>query len=161
MPQGFAQLRIGPLDPVVHRVHRRDLGLVLHLVQHVALQVRRNVRQENILGVAIFLRQPRLELREAVQLRRQRHALIQVLRVAPRPEERFARSALQTFNVDGAALKYRGIFLAEIIAHNRNKVHRREKAGRHGEISCGTADRAFHFPVRTFQAIKRNRTNDE
>ena len=64
--QRFPQLRVGPLDPVIHRVHRGELRLFLDLMQHLALQVGRDIREENVLRVSVFFRQSGLELRKHV-----------------------------------------------------------------------------------------------
>ena len=109
--QGFAQLGVGALDPVVHGVHAASFGFAFNLMQHVALQVGGDVGEENIFGIAILLRQARLELGEDVQIGGQGDALVQIFGVAAGPEEAFTGGALETFDVD-VALRSRASSLA-------------------------------------------------
>ncbi len=64
--KGFAEFGIGTFNPIIHGVHGGDLGLVLHLMEDVALEVRSNVREEHVFGVAVFFRQAWLEFSEDV-----------------------------------------------------------------------------------------------
>jgi hypothetical protein len=45
----------------------------------------------------------------------------------------------------------------KILAHDGHKTHRRKKTRRHRKIGCRTSYRALHFPVRTFERVKRYR----
>ena len=112
--------------------------------------------RKHIFRRTVLFRQARLELRENVQIRRQRYAIIQILRVASRPEETLAGSALQAFDVNRAAAENGFIGGAEIVADNGHQADRCEKPRGHGEIGGGAAERAVHLPVRAFQGVISN-----
>jgi hypothetical protein len=44
----------------------------------------------------------------------------------------------------------------EVIPDNAHEVHMGEKTGGHRKIRSRAAQRSVHFPVRTFQSVKRN-----
>src|SRR5262249_35104225 len=124
--------------------------------ENIALQGRSDIGQEHELRIAVFFREFRLEVCEDIQLRRQRHALVQVLRIAARPEERFPRGALQTLDVNRAPAKNLSINLREVVANDAHEIHAGEETGRHGKISGRAAQSTVYFSVRTLEGIERN-----
>src|SRR5262249_43515266 len=102
-----------------------------------------------------------LELSKNVEFRRQRGAVVQILGILPRPEERLSRGALEPFAVDLLPAKNAGISVGKIISHDTNQMHRREKTGRNGEISRRSTQRAIDFPVWAFDADICHGTYDE
>ncbi len=108
-------------------------------MKHIPLQIGRDVGEENVFWAAVFLWKARLELREDIQFCGQRHALIQVLWIAPGPEKGFAGSALQAIDVDGPPVKNPGVHFREIFSHDPHQIHVGKKTGCHGKISCRTA----------------------
>ena len=60
--QGFAQIGVGALDPVVHGVHRGQFWRAFDLMEHVALQIGSDVGQKTYLEFRIFFWQPGLKL---------------------------------------------------------------------------------------------------
>src|SRR5208282_1599418 len=100
--EGFAQLGVGALDPVVHGVHGGEFGSAVDLVEDVALEIRGDVGEEDVFGIAIFFGEARLEFGEDVKVGGKGDALVQVFGVAAGPEETFARGALEAFEVDGS-----------------------------------------------------------
>ena len=68
---------------------------------------------------AIFFRQLGLEFGEDVEFGRQGDALVEILGIAPGPEERLASGALQTFDVDLAAVEDLRVGVGEIVSDDR------------------------------------------
>ncbi len=123
-------------------------------MQHVALQIGRDVGEKYVLRRAIALRKPRLEIGKYVQLRRQRHTLVQIFRVAPRPEKRFPRRALQPSGIDMPPAKNLRVFFREVVADNPHQADVREKARRYGKVRRRSAQRAVHFSIRAFERVE-------
>ncbi len=159
--QRFAQLRIRTLDPVVHGIQRGDLGALFDLMEHVPLQLRRDVGEENEPGVAVFLRQARFEFREYVQFGRQRYAFVQVLRITSGPEKCFPGGTLQPINIDGSAVKNPRIHFREVVTHDPYQIYVRKETSRHGEIGSRAAKRAFHLSIGAFQGVECDGTYNE
>ncbi len=59
----------------------------LDLLQYAALQIGSNICQENVLGIAEFLRQLGIEIGENVEVGDQGFALVQMLGIFASPEE--------------------------------------------------------------------------
>src|SRR6266403_359263 len=154
-------LSVRTLDPVVHGIQRGDFRALLDLMKHVPLQIWRDVGKENVFRAAIFFRQAWLELSEHVQLRRQRYALVQVLRIAAGPEKCLAIGAFQSVDIAGAPVKNPAIHFREVVTHDPNQVYVRKETRRHREISGRSTKRPLHLSIRAFQSVERDGTHNE
>src|SRR5437870_13090359 len=102
-----------------------------------------------------------IERGEDVQLRSQRHAVVQVVGVAARPEEGFPTRALQPGEVDVPAAKDGRVFLGEVVTHYADQVHAGEEAGRDRAVRCCASERPRNFAKWSFERVERDRPNDE
>src|ERR1700676_1279367 len=159
--QSFAELGVGALDPVVHGVQGDEFGLAFDLFKNVALQVGRDIGEEDVFGMTVFLGEFRFEVCENVEVGDQRGALVEILGIFTRPEKRFAGGAFEAFDVDGAAAENLRVDFSEIVADDSDQIDVREKAGGDGEVGGRTAQGAVYLSVRAFQSIECNTTDDE
>ena len=107
-------------DPVVHGV-AGDQFRVAHLLENVELQLRIDVRQKDILGIAIMLRQLRLKGFEDVEVSFQGMGLIQVILVPPFPTKGLTWAALQTTQIDFTSDEKIDMFLRKILSDHRHQ----------------------------------------
>ena len=107
-------------------------------------------------------RQLRIEIREDVQVRAQRLAIVHIRRVLARPEEGLAaRDALQSGQIDIARTQQLRVLLREIVSHHGHDLHVREVARGERDICGRAAQHAIHFSVRRFHAVICDRTNND
>ena len=95
------QIGAPALDPEVHRVARDELRLA-HLAQHLELQARIDVAEEDERRVAELLGDLRREVREHAELRLERLGRVEVVAVAAAPAERLALGVLEPREIDAA-----------------------------------------------------------
>jgi hypothetical protein len=131
------------------------------LLEHIALQIRSDVGQENVFGIAEFLGELGPEFSEDVQFSDERFTLVQVLRIFSGPEKTFAVSAFQAGSVNFAVLENAGIGGREIVAYDTDEIYVGEEAGGYGEICGRAADDAINLSVGAFDRVKRYGTYDE
>src|SRR2546422_10804444 len=81
-----------------------------------------------------------IERGEDVQLRSQRHAVVQVVGVAARPEESFPPRALEPGGVDGPTAKNARGFLGEDVTHYAEQVHGGVEPGQNRADSFSCSD---------------------
>ena len=117
------QRRTLVLDPDVHGVGGDHLG-ALHLRQHAALQLGRDVSQKDIVGAALVGQQLGSEIRKHVERKSQRVALVHVLVIAPMPAQRQALALLQPAHVDIALREQAHILGAKVGPHRADDTHR-------------------------------------
>ena len=98
---------------------------------------------------------------EHVQVRGQRRAFVHVLAVAARPEERLSGGALETGEVDLAALEDRSIPVGEILADHGDHPDGRKMARGQSEIARGASERAVNLAMRCFDAVECDRTHNQ
>src|SRR5262249_30633663 len=146
--------------PVIHRVQRRDFWPLFHLLQNISLQVRRNICKEHEFRVAIFLRQLRLEFCKDIQLGCQRHALVQILGIPARPEERLADGTFESFTIDFPPTEHSRVGIGEIVTNHSYQMYWRKETGRDREVCRCPAQCALHLSVWALQTIERYRTYD-
>ena len=101
-----------------------------HLVEDLPLQHGIDVAEEDVLGPAVAVRDPRLEELEHVEVGADRLAGVEVVGVLALPVEGLPRRALQALEVDGPALEGGQRLLAEVVAHHRHQVHGGEEGRR-------------------------------
>src|SRR5258707_14003758 len=89
MAQELEQQILLALNPVVHRIAGDQLGL-FYLIEDVELQLRIDVAEEDVLGVAEFFRDAGLKFGEDTEASLERLAVIEVVGVARLPAERLA-----------------------------------------------------------------------
>src|SRR5882762_3392213 len=159
--QGFAELAVGALDPIVHRVHRDEFRRALDLMENVALEIGRDVGKKDEFRVTVFFRKARFEFREDVEVRDQCDALVEIFRIAAGPEEALPFLALQAFDVDRALFQDGFVFWIKVVADNADKIDVGKKTRGDGEVCGGAAEGALYLSIRTFESIVCNRTNNE
>src|SRR5690242_8159104 len=157
----FAKFPGSALDPVVHGIERDELGALFDLMENAALEIGSDVGEEDVLGGTIGFRQLGIELGEAVELRGDGDAFVEIFRIAAGPKKRLPRRAFETKRIDGTALEDGGVEFGEIVADNGDEIHGSEKAGGHGEVGGGTAHDAVDLAVRAFESVKGYGTDDE
>ena len=110
-------LEVGALDvdPEVHRVGRDERGRA-DLAEHVELERRIDVAEEDELGVAVRVGELGLEGREHAEPGVEGLAGREVGRVAADPVERLARRALDARDVDAERGELVEVLLREVVA---------------------------------------------
>ena len=154
------QIRQCDVQPQVHRVGYDEFGPP-HLVQHVKLERRRDVGQQDELGVLMRLRQFGRERLKHAQLGQQRAAIVHVRLVFARPVKRFAGQNLQAFEINFVPVIKPDVFFGEIGADDANQFHRAEKARGDGGVAGRAAQQARIFRSRSLDGIQRRRTDNE
>jgi hypothetical protein len=130
-------------------------------VEDVALKVRGNIREEDVLRGAVFSRDTRLEPGEDVKFGGKGDTFVEIFGIAARPEEAFPSGALETFYIHATAMENGFIIFAEVFANDAHEIYGCEEAGRDGKICGRAAERAIHFAVRAFEGIIGYGTNHE
>src|SRR5207253_6954158 len=149
------------LDPEVHRVQRDQPRSLLHLAQHVQLELGIDVGQEDEVRSPKALAEDRPELCEYVQLGLEGLRLVEVVPVFAGPPERAALRGLEPGDVHAAVLEELQMRLGEVLPYRRHDVHGGEEARRVREISRGAAERLLHLAERRLDAVERDRADDE
>ncbi len=114
----FEQIVAKILDPIIHGVAARQAEAV-HLLAHAALQGGLDVAEQQVGRFLVAFRQLGIEIGEHVQIGAQRSAIVHVVRINARPEERLAALyALQAFQIDPAVRQQLFVFSGEVVAHH-------------------------------------------
>ncbi len=160
----FEQLeQIGPpaLDPEIHGVARHELGL-RDLRQHVELQPRIDVAEEDERRLAELLGNLGAKVREHTKVRLQCFGDVEVVSIAAAPAKGCPLRPLEPRQID----RPRREGLLELVdrivrSDDADELHRREVAGRRREEGPRPAEREIGAPKRRLHGIERNRTDDE
>ena len=96
----------------------------VHLLAHAALQRGLDVAEQQVCPRVVTLGQLRIEVGEDVEVGPQRGAVVHVLRVDARPEERLAPGdALESGQIDAAAGQKIDVRLGEIVADHGDDLN--------------------------------------
>jgi len=126
----------------------------------VALERRRDVREQDKFGVAVRGRQLRSERFEHAQLGGESAAVVHVQFIFAGPMKRFAGQLLQTLKINAVAVVELDVFLGEILADDADEFYGREKTRRHRRMAAGTAEQPGIFRVRSFDGVQGGGTDD-
>ena len=148
------------VDPQVHRVHR-DEARVLALLADVELQVGLDVGQEEDVAVLGGRRELGLEVLEDVEVGAQRRALVEVVVVLARPEERLAARDVLDVVGDGAARAQDGELVgAEVVPDGADGAHLVEERRGEREVGGSSAEHAVARPRGGLDRIEGERSDD-
>ena len=150
----------GDVDPEVHRI-RDDEARLADLVEHMVLEVWRDVGQEDDRGLAVGLGEGGGEGLENIQLHRAGLARVHVPHVFAGPAEGFSGNNLQAFEVDAAAAEEVDVLLREILADDADEAYRRETRCGNGAVGSGAAEEVFVFGELSFDVIQPDGANDK
>ncbi len=143
------------VDPEVHRVQGHQLGRPGPL-QHLQLKVGIDVRQEDQLGLAVMIRQLRLEPLEHIELRLQRDRLVELVAVLAPPPERPSGGDGQALQIHPAALQKRAMGIRKILAHHRHHPGSGIVAGGRCKIGGRASQYLRDIAEGGFDGIQRN-----
>ena len=160
MLEQFEHVGAPRLDPEVHRVAGDELGR-LHLPQHLELETRVDVGEEDVLGVGELRRDLRLEVREDAEAGLEGLGRVEVVAIAAPPAERLALHLLQTGEVDAACLEGLELLDRIVAADHANELDRGLVRGRGGEVVRGPTEDVVGFAERGLDGIKGDGADDE
>src|SRR6266850_6146646 len=149
------------LDPEVHGVQRDEPWALLHLTEHVELELGVDVRQEQIGHPPQPVGEHRPELGEDVELRLEGLRLVQVVSVLAGPAQGAALGSLEPGDVHAAVLEEPQMRLREVLADGRDQVHRSEEARRVGEVGRRATERLVHLAEGRLDAVQRDGADDQ
>src|ERR1700744_2284853 len=147
------------LDPVIHRIASHKL-YVRHGFAHAPLQYGIDVGEEEILRIAIRVRNFGLKGAEDIQLRVVRLGLVQVFKIRAFPEEALARSALNAHSINAAFFEYFFLLRAEVLADNGDHAHIGKEAGCERKVRCRPAEATLATACGSFNGVKCNTADD-
>ena len=147
-------------EPQIHRIRHNELWF-LHLTQHVHLQLRRDIGEENKGGIPILGWQGRIELFEYVERNGQRPPIVHVPFVFAGPAKRRPRRNFEPLKVDAVFPVQVEIGLWKIVTDNADEIHRCKEAGGNGRVAGGSAEEIMMFFERRLDAVESDGTGDE
>src|SRR6266480_2573708 len=121
------QISARSLNPKIHRVGN-DETRTFHLIEHMRLQRRRDVGQQNEIGLPIRFWQRGFEMFKDIERDRARFARVQVPRILAGPAKSFSVYPLHAFAVDLARLPKLEFGFGKVVTHDADKPDRREEA---------------------------------
>ncbi len=127
--QHLPKLRGSPLDPVVHGVGPDEPGRA-HLLHHVHLERRVNVREEDQRRSPEVLGDGRLKALENTEIGEKRGPLRQIGAVLPSPAKRLSPGRLEAREIHGSPVEDLTVLLGEIVPNHRHHVDRGEEGRR-------------------------------
>ena len=125
MLEQFDQFRTTRLDPKIHGIHRDELR-PLDLLEHLQLQPRIDVGQEDERRTPKLLGDFRREVREDAEMRFQRFRRIQIVSITPAPPETRPGRALDASEIDAALGEDGQLVDRIVVADYADELHRRE-----------------------------------
>ena len=151
---------LGDVDPEVHRVGDDELRFV-HLVEHLQLQIGRDIGQEDEVTRFEMVRKLRGEGLEDIEGDRAGFAGVHVPHVFAGPAEGFPRGTLHAFEVDPALLEEVPVVGREVVAHDSHEIDRGKVTGGDGGVGRGAAEKIETFLDGSFDVVERDGTNNE
>src|SRR5574341_1225593 len=161
LSQDPAQRLALALDPEVHRVERDDPGPLLHLAQHLELEIGVDVGEEHERRAPDLVAELRPELREHVELGVQGLRLVQVVAVLADPAEGPPLRRLEALDVHAAVREEPHVRLGEVLPHGRDEAHLGEEARRVREIRRRAPEDLADLAEGRFDAVECDRADDE
>ena len=152
--------RLGDVDPEVHRVGDDELGFG-HLVEHLELQFRRDVGEEQVVGVAVMGRKLRGESFKNIERDGAGLAGVHVPHVFARPAEGFAGCALHAIEIDAAALQKIPMLGGKVFADDADEIDRGKIAGGDGGVGGRSTEEIKTLFDGSFHVVETHGTNNK
>ncbi len=160
MAQQLEQQILLTLNPVVHRIAGDQLGL-FYLIEHVELQLRIDVAEEDVFGVAEFFRDAGLKVGEDTETGLERFAAVQIVRISGFPAERLALLPFHTRQVDAARRQFLEMIFGKVAPDHADDLDGSQHRARHRKEHRGSAERVGSLAEGRDDGIQRDRADDE
>src|SRR5262245_46232644 len=131
------------------------------LTEDLHLHLRVDVAEKYIVGIAVRLRNDRVEVGEHVQAQVERVANVDVFVVAAAPIKRRAGFALESREVDTALLEEFDMLARKILSDDAHDANRREKTRGDGKIRRRASEFAVYGARGRFDRVERDSPDDE